>query len=120
MLIRKLPKKPKRETRFRSQRHLRHVRSHYCCACGAEAPIEAAHVRLGSGAGMGQKPDDYMAVPLCGYREGDVGCHRRQHAIGEKTFWKDLDPIAIIEALIRTSPARREIEAHREKMHRMR
>ena len=53
MLIRKLPKKPKRETRFRSQRHLNHVRSHACVVCDAEAPIEAAHVRLGSGAGMG-------------------------------------------------------------------
>lgn len=114
-MLRKLPKKPKRETRFRSQRHLNHVRSHACVVCDAEAPIEAAHVRLGSGAGMGQKPHDYYAVPLCGWREDNVGCHRRQHAIGEKTFWKDLDVQAIMGELIRTSPVRREIEAHREK-----
>lgn len=47
-------------------------------------PIEAAHVRLGSGAGMGQKPDDFLAVPLCG---GLDGHHALQHRQGEETFW---------------------------------
>lgn len=108
-MLRKLPKKPKRETRFRSQRHLRHVRSFACCVCDADAPIEAAHVRLGSDGGMGFKPSDLFAVPLC------RDCHQRQHTQGERTFWKDLDPLAIIEELIRTSPARKEIEAHRER-----
>lgn len=115
MLIRKLPKKPKRETRFRSQRHLKHVRSFACCNCDSEVNIEAAHVRLGSDGGMGMKPSDYFAVPLCGWREDDVGCHRRQHAIGERTFWQDKNVQAIMGELIRTSPVRREIEAHRAK-----
>jgi hypothetical protein len=114
MLIRKLPKKPKRETRFRSQRHLTHVRGHACVVCDAEAPIEAAHVRLGSGAGMGQKPHDYLAVALC------KDCHQRQHTVGEQTFWGEYHEHsygsvwAVIEALIKTSPVRREIEAHRQ------
>lgn len=107
MLIRKLPKKPKRETRFRSQRHCTHIRQHACCVCDAEAPIEVAHVRLGSGAGMGQKPHDYLAVPLC------KTCHAAQHRHGERTFWQDSDVQAIMGELIRTSPVRREIEAHR-------
>jgi hypothetical protein len=112
-MIRKLPKKPKRESRFRSQRHLTHVRSHACVVCDAEAPIEAAHVRLGSGAGMGQKPHDYLAVALC------KDCHQRQHREGEQTFWTwatggDGSHVQdVIAELIRTSPVRREIEAHK-------
>ena len=109
-MIRKLPKKAKRETRFRSQRHLNHVRQHACVVCDASAPIECAHVRMGSGAGMGQKPHDYRALPLCG---GPEGCHQRQHREGEATFWQGRDPEAILGELIRTSPVRREIEAHR-------
>lgn len=108
-MIRKLPKKAKRDTRFRSQRHLTHVRSHACVACDAEAPIEAAHVRIAGNAGMGQKPDDLYCVALC------RDCHQRQHTIGERTFWQGKDVLAIIEAFIRTSPVRREIEAHRDK-----
>ena len=112
MLIRKLPKVPKRSSRYRSQAHCSHIRSHACVVCDASAPIEVAHVRLGSGAGMGQKPDDWHAVPLCG---GPEGCHPKQHRMGEETFWREAgkDPQAIIEALIATSPKRREIEAHR-------
>ena len=110
MLIRKLSKKPRgidnRPQRFRSQRHLRHVRSHACVNCDAEAPIEAAHYKLGTDGGMGMKPSDYWTTPLC------RDCHARQHT-GERTFWQGKDPLAIIEALIRTSPVRREIEAHR-------
>ncbi len=44
-------------------------------------PIEAAHVRLGSGAGIGQKPDDFRAVGLCKHH------HTAQHTQGEMTFW---------------------------------
>lgn len=115
-MLRKLPKKPKRESRFRSQRHCNHIRGHACVVCDAEAPIEVAHVRLGSGTGMGQKPHDYLAVPLCG---GPQGCHQRQHTMGEATFWGHWSSYhgrgveAIIEELIRTSPVRHEIEAHR-------
>jgi hypothetical protein len=109
MLIRKIAKAPKRSSRFRSQKHLNHVRSHACVVCDAEAPIEAAHVRLGSGAGMGQKPGDHLALSLC------RTCHFRQHTVGEETFWRasGKDPQAIIAAFIASSPARREIEAHR-------
>jgi hypothetical protein len=112
-MIRKLPKKPKREGRFRSQRHRAWVRDHACVVCDSEGPIECAHVRLGSHTGMGQKPDDWRCVPLCG---GPEGCHQKQHTMGEETFWRKAkkEPQLFIEALIRTSPVRREIEAHRE------
>lgn len=107
MLIRKIPKAPKRSTRFRSQKHCNHVRQHACVVCDDTAGIEVAHVRLGSGAGMGQKPHDYRTVALCKV------CHQRQHNVGEATFWKGRNLEAIIEAFNVTSPAKREIEAHR-------
>lgn len=56
------------------------VRSHACCACQTTAAIEVAHVRIGSGAGMGQKPDDWNTISLC--RE----CHAMQHRVGEIAF----------------------------------
>jgi hypothetical protein len=113
MLIRKIAKAPKRSSRFRSQKHLTHVRSHACVVCDKTAPIEAAHVRLGSGAGMGQKPHDYLAVALCRF------CHQLQHTMGEESFWKAFSVEdgttvhAVIAEFIRTSPVAREIEAHR-------
>lgn len=82
----RIPKKAKRDTRWRSPAHLRFVRSFHCAIPGCQGmPIEAAHVRLGSGAGIGQKPDDFRAVPLCG---GPEGHHARQHRQGEETFWR--------------------------------
>ena len=113
MLIRKVPKAAKEGGRFKSQRHLKHVRGHACVYCDATAPIEAAHVRNGSDAGMGRKPSDYFAVALCG---GVDGCHAKQHRQGEQTFWKGRDVAAIIEAFIQSSPVRAEIRrAQRER-----
>ena len=83
--------------------------------CGVAGPIEAAHVRIGSGAGVGQKPDDWRCVSLCGTMEG---CHHRQHTVGEAEFWKGRDVEALIEFFIRTSPRRAEIEqARKERGH---
>lgn len=114
-LVRKIPTKAKRSSRWRSQAHCSHIRSHECVACGCaeRGQIEVAHVRLGSHTGLGQRPDDWRAVPLC------KSCHREsasaQHNVGEASFWKALgkDPMAIIEELIKTSPKRRDIEEAR-------
>jgi hypothetical protein len=112
MLLTRIPKKPNRSDRWKSQSHLTHVRKHACVNCGSVANIEAAHVRMGSDAGIGRKPSDWRAVPLCG---GD-GCHRLQHTIGEPRFWADYAQLKghtveeVIAELIRTSPKRREIE----------
>lgn len=109
MLVRRIQKPKARTDRWKSQSHLAHVRKHACVACDAEAPIEAAHVRLGSDGGLGRKPSDWFAVPLC------RDCHATQHRVGERTFWlrREKDPEAIIAELIRTSPKRREIEEAR-------
>lgn len=104
MLPPKIPRKPKRASRWRSQAHCNHVRGFACANCWSTAGIEVAHLRNGSGAGIGQKPDDWNTIPLCG------DCHREQHTVGEKTFWKGKDPRATIEALIKCSPKRHEIE----------
>lgn len=115
MLPPRIPKKPKRESRWRSRAHCDFVRGHACCKCGSTAGIEVAHVRFGSGAGMGQKPDDWRTVSLC------HDCHQgggssAQHTIGEPEFWKRFakangTPVEdLIAAFIKESPRRQEIE----------
>jgi hypothetical protein len=82
--------KPKPNLRKRVQ-HLAFVRQLPCVACGKAAPSEAAHVRTGTDGGTGMKPADRYAIPLC------PSCHRRQHRIGELTFWSALriDPLSV-------------------------
>lgn len=107
-LPRKLPKERKRATRWRSQAHCSHVRAHGCSIEGcAGRPIEVAHVRFGSGAGISQKPDDWRTVSLC------KDHHTRQHEVGERTFWAGLDVERLIADFIASSPKRQEIEAVR-------
>jgi putative HNHc nuclease len=79
--------------------YLAMVRTLPCLGCGDE-PSEAAHVRMQSGAhnkhgGMGKKPHDKFALPLC------RDCHREQHRIGERAFWTiaNLHPLLIAERL---------------------
>ena len=71
--------------------HLRFIRSLECCAClasnhGSTTKIEAHHVRAGlpggEKAGMGEKPADWFAVPLC--REH----HEWLHSHGGPAFWR--------------------------------
>lgn len=83
--------------------YLAMVRTLPCLKCGME-PSEAAHVRFASAAfgkasGLGKKPDDPYAVPLC------AGCHRldrdAQHSRSEKLFWHQLgiNPLIVAEQL---------------------
>ncbi len=72
---------PTREKRVRSPAHLKWVREHHCCVPGCEqVPIEAAHVRTGTGGGMGMKPGDDWTISLC--RDH----HAEQHRLGERRF----------------------------------
>jgi len=107
---RKPPKSGIRESSvIRSPSHLKFVRGftcsvwhHECC----EGRIEAAHVRLGAHAGMGQKPGDDRAIPLCQTH------HAEQHRVGEATFAAkyavDLEKIAA--RMWSLSPHRRKME----------
>jgi hypothetical protein len=80
--------KSKSDLRRRVQ-HLAFVRQLPCVACGKAAPSEAAHVRTGTDGGVGMKPADRYAIPLC------TACHAKQHRVGELTFWSALriDPL---------------------------
>ncbi len=70
----------KKDAGKRSPAHRTWVRGHACCACGATAAIECAHVREGTDGGMGLKPSDRWTVSLC------KDCHTEQHRIGEGPF----------------------------------
>jgi len=106
----RIPKAAKRASRWISKRHRTFVASFACCKCGSMRSVEAAHVRIGSSAGMGQKPDDWRTVSLCS------ACHRgpradAQHAMGERSFWAGIDYERLIVEFIHASPLRREILA---------
>lgn len=107
-------KKEKRDPRWRSQAHLRFVRSFHCAIPGCQGmPIEAAHVRILGGGGMGFKPADHDAAPLC--RDH----HAQQHTIGERTFWDNYAKASgqtveqLIDDLCKASPKKREIREAR-------
>jgi hypothetical protein len=79
--------------------YLAQIRMLPCLGCNDE-PSEAAHVRMQSGlhnkhGGMGKKPHDKYAVPLC------PDCHREQHRIGERAFWSivGINPLLLAERL---------------------
>ena len=105
------------EKRWRSDAHRRFVTGQFrCAACGANEPIQAAHVSMGSEPGMGLKTDDWRVVPLCGTTIAGEGCHQRQHRVGEQTFWRDYEAKIgqsvedLISSLCKSSPKSREIE----------
>lgn len=104
----RIPKPAKRASRWRSQAHCNFVRGFACSVKGCDGrPIEVAHIRLGSGAGAGQKPDDWRSVSLCRYH------HAEQHRIGEATFWRKVawqDPETLVAEFVAASPKRHEIE----------
>lgn len=105
-LPRRIPKAAKRASRWRSQAHCSFVRSHECCVTGcAGRPIEVAHVRFGSSAGISQKPDDWRTVSLCQTH------HSEQHRVGEQTFWRGRDVEALISEFIASSPRKHQIQA---------
>lgn len=75
-------KKPRRKDTNRVPAHLQWIRGHECSVHNTECKgdIEAAHVRTGTGGGMGMKPHDRFTLPLCN------GHHGEQHQIGEAPF----------------------------------
>ena len=114
MLPRRIPKQKQQSLRWRSQAHCSFVRSHECCVPGCTArPIEVAHVRRGSDAGMGRKPSDYFTVSLCG---GPAGHHAEQHRLGEQSFEQRyaIDLLALAQEFAEASPKAAEIRRVRQ------
>lgn len=112
----RIPKKRNRSERWRSQAHCGFVRSHQCVVPGCQQmPIEVAHIRDGSDAGLGRKPSDWFIVSMCG---GPDGHHSEQHRIGEKSFAikHGVDLHALAAEFASASPKAAEIR--REKMER--
>lgn len=111
MLPPRIKKEPKRTARWKSTSHCNFVRSHQCCVPGCDRrPIEVAHLRNGTDAGMGRKASDFFAISLCSYH------HRAdQHINGEDTFAKvhGIDLHALARAFAEASPKAAEIRAHK-------
>lgn len=114
MLPDRRPKQPKPHKEPKVRRvclpHQKWIRTEWACAaCGTMGdesnPIQAAHLRLGTGGGMALKPSDRWILPLC------FTCHQTdQHQHGELSFYRKLgiaDPKALCCALVQQSPYRR-------------
>lgn len=95
----------------RSPAHRAFVRSHACCACGSQAAIECAHVRVGTDGGTGHKPSDKWTISLC------KECHSRQHQIGEPAFEREhgINMKALATEFFRRSPHRYKLEVRDER-----
>lgn len=101
---------PPRTAKAPAKRNLRNcaahrawVRRHSCSVRGCRGtPIECAHVRSGTDAGMGLKPSDRWAISLCLYH------HREQHSLGETAFQEkySMDLIQMAIEFARRSPHR--------------
>jgi len=101
-----------REKRWRCPSHLKWVRGFSCCVPGCDRrPIEAAHVRTGTGGGTGMKPGDDWVISLCSH------CHRRQHQIGEPAFEREtgIDMKALAMEFFAKSPHRNKKRLAQEK-----
>lgn len=74
--------------------YLESVRACPCLYCGLDPCGEAAHLRMASAAfgkasGLGKKPADRWALPLCG--EDHRIARHAQHKRGEAAFWAGID-----------------------------
>jgi hypothetical protein len=78
---------------MRSQKHLEKIRQHPCLICGV-LTVDAHHLRIDmSLKGMGMKPGDEYAVPLCRTH------HRELHDYGNERLWWALQGIDPMEWL---------------------
>ena len=65
----------------KDEKHFAFIHELPCLRCPSLMDIVVAHIiKFGNG-GIGIKPTSDCTVPLCD------ACHRRQHTIGEVTFW---------------------------------
>ena len=99
---------------LRCPAHLKWVRGHQCCIAGQRVHVcsqkmEAAHVRRGSGAGLGEKPGDDRTISLC------QKAHTNQHRIGEVMFEieYDIDMRKLAAEFANKSPHLRRLRAKR-------
>ena len=97
------PKQPRERAKRTCAGHRAWVRRHDCSVRGCKRlSIECAHVRSGTGGGVGLKPSDRWAISLCEFH------HREQHRIGERAFQAkhSLDLCALAQEFAQRSPYR--------------
>ena len=95
------------KSRNRSPAHRTWVRSHHCCVPGCrDLPIECAHVRRASTAGIGIKSSDAFCLSLCRNH------HSESHRIGEQTFEKrhGIELMALAREFYERSPHRNKLD----------
>ena len=78
-----------KEVLFKDPVYLTLIRQCPCVDCGQDPAGTAAHLRMqcaayGKRGGLGKKPADKWATPLCD------SCHRQQHQIGERAYWSNV------------------------------
>ncbi|MBT7630977.1 MAG: DUF968 domain-containing protein [Desulfobacula sp.] len=66
---------------WKSKKYLDHVRKFPCAVCGF-TDTQAHHIRFSYNSGMGKKPGDIWAIPLCHTH------HREYHDMGITSFQK--------------------------------
>jgi len=88
-----------KQERLRDAKYLKSFQGLSCCYGGKYLPcsgdVVGCHIRMGSGAGMGIKPDDFRCIPLC------AAHHTYQHSKGEPFFHGDKlrDAVALAKSL---------------------
>ncbi len=84
-----------KEKKVRDEAHRKFIATLPCLVSRVHGRTQCAHIRSGTGGGMGIKPSDEFCVPL------SVEEHAKQHRIGESKYWGEHLPnaIAIAKAL---------------------
>ena len=88
--------------------HRAWVRRHHCSVPGClDQSIECAHVRRGTGGGVGLKPHDRWCISLC------ANHHAEQHRLGEAQFEQKygIDLAELARQFSRRSPHWRMLQA---------
>jgi len=75
--------------KIRDEKHRRFIASLPCLISKVHGQTQCAHIRSGTGAGIGLRPSDEFCVPL------SVMEHLQQHRIGESKYWGDSLPEVI-------------------------
>lgn len=99
-----LPRRSVKHDGEREPDYLELVRACPCLYCGVQPCGEAAHVRFanalfGTASGLGKKPRDRLAVPLCA--DDHRNARHAQHKQNEEAFWIGIgiDPYGLAKRL---------------------
>ena len=72
----------------RDSGRLKKIRLMICCACGADAPSQAAHSNFGiHGKGKGIKASDEYTIPLCHKHHNELDQNLKQQTRQQQLDW---------------------------------